>query len=267
MNEESAKETRAVKNPNVELFPAPDGHVAVQLSDFHEPNNGNTLCRIALVDFTNRMLDQFEGLTGFGAFGCWNSASSVFILPAGRHDCVFLYNVFEKSFGLVRVSSGSYLKITFVESDTFEIGVLADSLAAANSQFVFGGGLAEFPIERFRTPDRLRLRIGMLVWHSRNQLSHLGQILDKLPLLNMNLVPDGFFEFNGKFPETTVDKINGRLMTIWHLESFTEYGDPQASAWLDDVKKIAGDRLNRQHSVMRYLGELRRELPLPLAKS
>lgn len=256
-----------MKSANVELFPAPDGHVAVQLSDFHEPNNGNTLCGIALLDSKNLMLDQFEGMTGFGAFGCWNAASSVFVLRAGRHDCVFLYNVFENAFGLVRVSSGSCLKIQFVESDVLSFEVSAESLAVANSQFVFGGGLAEFPVERFRSPDRLQLKIGGLVWHSRNQLSRFVQILDNLPLLHMNLVPDGFFEFKGIFPETTTDKINGRLMSIWHLEHFAKYGDTQASVWLDKVKKMAGERLNPQHSVVRYLGELRRELPPQVAKS
>lgn len=257
----------AVKTQSKELFPSPNGCFAVQLSNFREPNNGNVLCNFALLDSRSVVIDPFEELVAFGAFGCWSNDSMFFVLSAGRGDCIFLYDVSKNVFGVIRIVSDAYLVMCFGNTGSLEIGVSPDSLAAANCQHVVGGGLSEYPAERFKSPDTLRLDIYQLDWHPRAQFSQLIKILESLPMLDMRLKPDGFFEFKGKFPETTLDKISGRLLSVWQLERFAKYGDLQATRWLDEVKRLAGDRLRSQHSIMRYLGELSRETPPPTERA
>ena len=241
------------------VFPSPDGRLALAFEDTAEVSNGFYVSRISVRKCDGTDWKTLGDLEAFGLFGCWNTTSDIFAVPAGSIETLFLFNVRSDCFAFVRVKLVFTLDFTFPEPDQLNVKTRPDQLVAANSSYVLGGGHCEFPVKRFKAPPDRTFNFSDLVWRSRCDLDQLENHIHETQCIDMSLIPDGYFGFQGKFPESTVQTINGRPLELWHLEEFAEYGDPQSRDWLFAAKRIAGTKYNRWHRVSRYLGVLYRQ--------
>jgi len=247
----------------VDVFPAPDGSRAIAFSHGWEVTMMNWSYCFTLLDRGGRIEDLYEPLRAVHPICEWSPDSRLAAVPvAPGEEALFIADVKARRFAFVRLPNRQ-CRHRFDGPRRLRLEFDPDQLAAMNAQAVFGGGKAQFPVERFRAPAPQVVDVKQLDWQPAGAMKALKKALAAAPLVELAAVRDGFHPFTGPYPASTTASINGRKLEVWHLLAFARHGDRQAQAWLDELEKRAkqkGVEISPWEPVSRYLGKRKREI-------
>lgn len=240
----------------IHVRPSPDRRHAMVFSHGSEMTMMNMRYFFTLFDRKGGMLDKFEPAAAVDNHCAWSADSRLVAVPiAIKHEALFIADVERSMFAVIRLSNRQ-CRFRFDGAKALRIEFDREQLAAINSDRVFSGDKAAWPIRRFRAPAPRSVKEGSLDWHPRTAMARLPRLVAAAALLDMEPVPDGFYPFRGRYPASTTDVYNGRPMEVAHLVAFAEFGDRQAQRWLAPIKKKAkaGKSVSQWDPVSKHLG-------------
>jgi len=245
---------------------SPDKRLTAIVFDAREYAMGWWDARLVLVDASGAVVEDFGGLfIETASKPAWSADSKWLAFPTrtngadGAAPFVYLaWHVARNRFGVVPVTNPYPLSVGFVAPGTLRLRISPSQVEAANVREVFGGGISEAPVRRFRADRPVEIALRSLAMHAQEEIPSLAQLAAKEPPIDLALRPAGFHPYRGPGLKSSTQRINGRPLEGHHLEDFAEWGDEVAKAWLAEVRDRMKKRYDRWAPVGSILGARKR---------
>ena len=234
----------------VTFVSSPDAKYKIAFSHFFEIRMNSYQGLFNLLDSSDNIVDNFEPLVTYGSqHCCWNDTSTLFALGIASFGYGYLLmQLPERKVAFIKVPNPFPLNLSLTEKAMI-LSYDDYSLSLKNSTQTFGGGPLEIPCKIYLRPRDIEISLNNVRFFPRSELTRLEQLTQKDMEYRLDPIDGGFREFQGVYPETTMDKYNTRQLEVYQLEAFAEYGDKLSQEWLEAIiKKTKGkyrDNLNR----------------------
>jgi hypothetical protein len=247
-------------NPGeVTFVTSPDGKYKIAFSHFFEIHMGSYHGLFNLLDGSENIIDRFEPLVTYGSqHCCWTDTSTLFAMGIASFGYGYLLmQLPEKKVAFIKAPNPFPLNIYLTEKAII-LSYDDYSLSLKNSTQTFGGGPLEIPCKIYLKPTNIEIPLNSVRFFPRSELTRLGELTAKDMVYRLDPIDGGFREFQGAYPQTTMDKYNTRQLEVYQLEAFAEYGDKQSQEWLEAIIKKTKGKYSKWEKVANYLGIQRR---------
>ena len=212
-----------------------------------------------LIDEQGKIIEDFNPHTTNGLMS-WSSDSQYLGVLIGEVSVGYLImNLSQHTFALIKfkrkppvIVSHEQGAITFTMSDHF-VHIL-------NTETLIGGGISEIPRAKYERSRDLKIKLVDLVFHHKDSMKDIFDLHKDDQAYAMGPVQNGFWPFDGRRPQNTIDGFNGRPFEVYQLKAFANFGDEQSQKWMAEIDQMTEGKYNRFLQVSYYLGERQKEL-------
>jgi len=249
------------------FYPAPDGRLCLVTSHFREWRMGWYEGLFSLIGRDGGVIEAFEPLTASGDGGNvqWGADSGYCVVPLADYITFLVLDLAkpqDKKFALLKVKSWGGCRLGFDGSRALVVSCEGSAEEETRDRRAGTGEIIEdVPSKRHVFPEPKKIPIRDLLWNAFGKLAQWRDLAKQLPELDMMRREAGFFEYRGKYPESTVEMTeSGRQLEAHALELFAEYGDKQSIDWYLELFEKTKGRYGSCDVVEKYLGERRRTM-------
>lgn len=211
---------------------SPDQSMKLIISHCWNYKPGSNPGLFHLLDFSDNIIEHFTPHTTNGNVG-WSKDSRFLALDIGENEKgILILDTMLMQVACIRTKCRDF---KFHENEIV-IFVSDKLMERLNSDKLIGGGITELPRIKYERPDEVRVQIDMLTFFPKNKAAEIYKLTETTKEIILDPIENGFWEFNGKLPQNTIDGYNNRDFEIYQLETFANFGDEQAIEWMNSIK-------------------------------
>ena len=230
---------------------SPDQSMKLVISHSWNYKPGSNPGLFHLLDFSDNIIETFSPHTTNGHLQ-WTTDSRYLVLDIGENEKgLLVFDTMLMQVALIRTSCRDFK----IENENIIISISDKFMERINSDLLIGGGKTQLPRVKYKCPNDVTIAISNLTFFPKNKIPAILQLTEKQTPIILDPIEDGFWEFNGTFPQNTIDGYNNRAFEMYQLETFAAYGDAQSIQWLQAIK-AQNKPYQKWDKVVDFLGEL-----------
>jgi len=244
-----------VFNKEIKIHLSPDQSMKLVISHSWNYKPGSNPGLFHLLDFSENIIEHFTPHTTNGHLS-WTSDSRFLAIDIGENEKgILLLDTMLMQVALIPTKS----RIFTIDNQNIILSISDKFMERINSDLLIGGGKTQLPRIKYDRPEDIVIDINSLQFFPKNKIAEIFKLTEKQPQLNLEPIPNGFWEFTGSFPQNTIDGFNNRPFEIYQLETFAAYGDSQSVQWLKEIKALKKP-YQKYNKVVDFLGKREREI-------